>query len=238
MTHNVEYYGYDYLADQITQVKGRLVVLEGTDGVGRSTQVALLREWLEGEGYAVATTGQKRGKLAGKGLKKAMSGTTMGERTMNLLYATDLADRLEREIVPALRAGFVVLTDRYIYSLIVRAIVRGADPRYMRKLYSFAMVPDRIFYLHADVETLVPRVLDARGFDYWESGIDMLPGRDYYDNFTRYQRMLLAQFDAIADEYDFIRLDANRSIQTVFHDLQTRMKEIVVDMKPSVIESK
>lgn len=236
MTHEIQYYGYDYLEDQITQVKGRLVVLEGTDGVGRSTQVALLREWLESEGYAVATTGQKRGKLAGKGLKKAMSGTTLGERTMNLLYATDLADRLEREIIPALRAGFVVLTDRYIYSLIVRAIVRGTDPQYMRELYSFAMVPDRIFYLQANVETLVPRVLDARGFDYWESGIDMLPGRDYYDNFTRYQRMLLAQFEAIADEYDFIRIDANQSIQTVFQVLKDHLRPMIADMKPNGAE--
>src|SRR5574341_1602017 len=127
-----QFYGFPLFAEEAEKRKGRLIVLEGTDGVGRSSQISLLREWLESEGYAVATSGLKRGKLAGKGLKNAMRGHTLGDTTMNLLYATDFADRLEREIFPALRAGFIMLTDRYIYSIIARALVRGIDPVWIR----------------------------------------------------------------------------------------------------------
>ena len=122
----INFYGYGLPGVKHKSLPGKLIVLEGTDGVGRSTQVALLREWLESEGYAVSATGLKRGKLAGKGIQQAMEGHTLGDTTMNLFYATDLVDRLERDIIPALRAGFVVLTDRYIYSVIARALVRGA----------------------------------------------------------------------------------------------------------------
>jgi dTMP kinase len=200
--------------------------------VGRSTQVALLKEWLESEGYAVSATGLKRGKLAGKGIQQAMEGHTMGDTTMNLFYATDLVDRLERDIIPALRAGFLVLTDRYIYSVIARALVRGADPVWIRNVFGFALVPDIVFYLQADLAHLVPRVLNARGFGYWESGADFLQGRDYYDSFVEYQTRLLAQFDAIADEFNFVRVDANRSIREVFQSLQTEIKELLKGMKP------
>lgn len=228
----LSFYGYDLFSGQVKTRRGRLIVLEGTDGVGRSSQIALLREWLESEGYAVATSGLKRGKLAGKGLKEAMSGHTLGDTTMNLLYATDFADRTENEILPALRAGFIMLTDRYVYSMVARALVRGTDPAWIRNLFSFAIVPDIVFYMQADVRNLVPRVLNARGFDYWESGLDMMPGRDYYESFVDYQRRLLAQFNAIADEYQFHRIDANRSMQEVFKELQGEIKKVIADMKP------
>lgn len=231
---DTEFYGYNLLKPDLKNRKGRLIVLEGTDGVGRSSQIALLREWLESEGYAVSTSGLKRGKLAGKGLKAAMEGHTLGEVTMDLLYATDFADRLEREIIPALRAGFIMLTDRYVYSIIARSLVRGTDPHWLRGLFSFAIVPDIVFYLQADVDQLVPRVLNARGFDYWESGLDFLPGRDYYENFTNYQRSLLAQFNAIADEYNFTRIDANRSMHEVYGELKEHIRELIKDMKPTV----
>lgn len=231
-TRPAEFYGYPFMEDRAKNLRGRLVVLEGTDGVGRSSQIALLREWLENEGYAVATSGLKRSKLAGKGLKDAMGGHTLGDTTMNLLYATDFADRIEREIIPALRAGFIMLTDRYMYSIIVRALVRGTDPAWIRNLFSFALVPDIVFYLQADVSNLVPRVLNARGFDYWESGLDFLPGRDYYGNFVDYQRRILAQFEALSGEYNFHCIDANRSMHEVFRDLQADIRDVIVDMKP------
>jgi dTMP kinase len=211
---------------------GRLIVLEGTDGVGRSTQIALLREWLESEGYAVRSTGLKRSKLAGKGIKKAMRGHTLGLLTSNLFYATDMVDRLERVIIPALRAGFVVLTDRYIYSVIARAIVRGVDPVWIRDVFGFALVPDVAFYLHAGLPHLIPRVLNARGFEYWESGLDFLPNRDRYDAFVEYQTRLIAQFEVIAHEYDFQRIDAAQSVRDVFRALKSEIVEILADMKP------
>lgn len=211
---------------------GRLIVLEGTDGVGRSTQIALLREWVESLGYAVQSTGMKRSELAGKGIKDAMQGHTLGLLTANLFYATDMVDRLEKVILPALRAGFVVLTDRYIYSIIARAMVRGVDPTWIRDVFGFALVPDAVLYLHADLPHLVPRVLNARGFDYWESGMDFLPHRDYYEAFVEYQSRLLAQFDAMSETYKFRRIDATRSIREVFQDLKTEIEQALADMKP------
>ncbi|HEX2260262.1 MAG TPA: thymidylate kinase, partial [Candidatus Binatia bacterium] len=103
----------------------------------------------------------------------------------SLFYATDFADRLENEIIPALRAGFIVLTDRYIYSLMARAIVRGADPEWLREVYGFALKPDAIFYLRVKIDDLVTRVLQSTGFDYWESGMDMHMGEDMYESFVR-----------------------------------------------------
>jgi dTMP kinase len=229
----VRFYGHGLPGFKKKRLPGRLIVLEGTDGVGRSTQIALLREWLESEGYAVAATGLKRGKLAGKGIKSAMRGHTLGDATMNLLYATDFVDRLEREIIPALGASFVVLTDRYIYSIIARAQVRGVDPAWLRHIFGFALVPDAVFYLQADLAHLMPRVLNVRGFDFWESGMDLLPERDYYDSYIEYQTRLLAQFDAMADEFGFVRIDANLSIHEVFQALRAEIKELLKDMKPS-----
>lgn len=211
---------------------GRLIVLEGTDGVGRSTQIALLREWVESLGYAVQSTGLKRSALAGGGIKEAMRGHTLGNLTSNLYYATDMVDRLEKIILPALRAGFVVLTDRYIYSIIARALVRGVDPNWIRDIFGFALVPDAVFYLHADLPHLIPRVLNARGFDYWESGMDTLPNRDYYEAFVEYQSRLLAQFEALVDEYDFHRIDATQSIREVFQALTAEVAMVLSDMKP------
>ncbi|TEU21959.1 MAG: thymidylate kinase [Anaerolineales bacterium] len=228
----MNFYGYGLPGVKHKNLPGKLIVVEGTDGVGRSTQVALLKEWLESEGYAVSATGLKRGKLAGKGIQQAMEGHTVGDTTMNLFYATDMVDRLGRDILPALRAGFVVLTDRYIYSIIARALVRGADPVWIRNVFGFALVPDIVFYLQADLTHLVPRVLNARGFDYWESGVDFLQGRDYYDSFVEYQTRLLAQFDAIADEFNFARIDANCSIREIFQSLQAEIKELLKGMKP------
>lgn len=232
MTH-IRFYG-DGLAGFTRErpLPGRLIVLEGTDGVGRSTQIALVREWVESKGYAVQSTGLKRSALAGGGIKEAMRGHTLGNLTTNLFYATDMVDRLEKIIIPALRAGFVVLTDRYIYSIIARAMVRNVDPTWIRDVFGFALVPDAVFYLHADLPRLIPRVLNARGFDYWESGMDFLPNREYYDAFVEYQTRLLAQFEAMIEEYDFRRIDANQSIREVFQELTGEIEKVLARMKP------
>ncbi len=216
------------------ELPGRLIVVEGTDGVGRSTQVALLHEWLEASGYAVTQTGLTRSSLVGPGLLRAKQGHTLGDVTLNLFYATDFADRLEKEILPALRAGFVCLTDRYIYSVIARALVRGVEQNWLRDLFSFAIVPDAVFYLDADLEALIPRVLSGEGFDYWESGMDVLRGDDIYESYRVYQTRLLAQFRQIGKEYKFITVDANRSVQEIFNDLRRRLKPILKGMPPAV----
>lgn len=229
----MKHFGYPLPGLKKKELPGKLIVLEGTDGVGRSTQIALLREWLESRGYAVSATGLKRGKLAGKSIQMAMEGHTLGDATMNLSYATDFADRLERDIIPSLRAGFVVLLDRYIYSIIARAQVRHADPSWIRNVLGFAIVPDVVFYLQADLNHLVPRVLNARGFSYWESGMDSLKGRDYYASYIEYQTQLIAQFDAMSDEFGFERVNANGSILEVFQTLRAEIKQVIKGMKPT-----
>ncbi len=215
------------------ELPGRLIVLEGTDGVGRSTQVALLHEWLEANGYAVAQTGLAASSLVGPGLIRAKQGHTLGDITLNLFYATDFADRLEKEIIPALRAGFICLTDRYIYSIIARAVVRGVDYGWLKELFGFAIVPDAVFYLEADLEHLIPRVLAGEGFDYWESGMDVLRGDDIFENYRTYQTRLLAQFREIGQEYNFAFLDASRSAHEIFVDLRKRIKPILKGMQPA-----
>ena len=211
----------------LSELKGKLIVLEGTDGVGRSTHIGLLKLWLENHGHAVLDTGMTRSALAGKRLKQAKEGHTLGGITMSLFYATDFADRLENEIIPALRAGFIVLTDRYIYSLMARAIVRGSDPEWLREVYGFALKPDAIFYLRVKIDDLVTRVLQSTGFDYWESGMDLHMGEDMYDSFVRYQKFLLAEFDKMVDTYGFEVIDASRGIEEVFEDLRGRVDSIV-----------
>ena len=211
----------------LAELKGKLIVLEGTDGVGRSTHIGLLKQWLENHGHAVLDTGMTRSALAGKRLKQAKEGNTLGGITLSLFYATDFADRLENEIIPALRAGFVVLTDRYIYSLMARAIVRSMDPEWLREVYGFALKPDAIFYLRVNIDDLVTRVLQSGGFDYWESGMDLRMGEDLYESFIRYQKWLLAEFDKMVEPYGFNTIDASASVEEVFKDLRERVDEVI-----------
>jgi dTMP kinase len=211
----------------LAELTGKLIVIEGTDGVGRSTQIRLLRPWLEQQGRAVLDTAIKRSALAGKGIQQAKEGHTLGRTTLSLFYATDFADRMEHEIIPALRAGFVVLTDRYIYSLMARAIVRGADPAWIRSTYSFALKPDAIFYLRIGVDDLIPRVVFSRGFDFWESGMDIHPSEDMYDSFRKYQTELLGEFENLAKEYNFEIIDASSPVRTVFERLRAGIARVL-----------
>ena len=209
------------------ELHGKLIVIEGPDGVGRSTQVDQLRAWLEHEGHAVLDTGLARSALAGKGIQQAKEGNTFGPLTMTLFYTTDFADRLENEIIPALRAGFVVLTDRYIFSLIARSVARGADSDWIEKAAGFALAPHAIFYLRADVQDLVCRVVVGRGaFDYWESGMDMRLGNDMHESFVKYQSRIIRALDKMAKRYGFQIIDASRHPDVIFRDLQSQIAEL------------
>ncbi|OLE74891.1 MAG: hypothetical protein AUG12_00485 [Acidobacteria bacterium 13_1_20CM_2_57_8] len=225
----MKFYGKPLPNVEIEAYSGKLIVIEGTDGVGRSTHVALLRTWLEAMGHAVLDTGMTRSVLAGRGIKNARAGHTLGRLTMQLYYATDFADRLENQMLPALHAGFIVLTDRYIYSAIARAVVRGADPEWMRAIYGIGLVPDAVFYLRlGSVEELAARLLaSGRGFDYWESGMDLGLGNDYYDSFIAYQKLLLKEFDRMSGEYGFQVIDASRSIKRVENDLKRLITRVI-----------
>jgi dTMP kinase len=204
-----------------SELHGKLIVIEGPDAVGRSTQIALLRQWLEQDGHAVLDTGMARSALAGKGIQMAKEGNTLGPITMTLFYTTDFADRLENEIIPALRAGFVVLIDRYIFSIMARAVARGEDRRWIEQVAGFALVPHAVFYLRAEVDQLVQRVVLGRGqFDYWESGMDLRFGPDMYESFVRYQTRLVKALDSMATPYGFTVIDANQPIPVIFQELQ------------------
>ncbi|HEV8340880.1 MAG TPA: thymidylate kinase [Candidatus Binatia bacterium] len=222
----------------LEELKGKLLVLEGTDGVGRSTHISLLKQWLENNGHAVLDTGMTRSALAGKRLRQAKEGHTLGGITLSLFYATDFADRLENEMIPALRAGFIVLTDRYIYSLMARAIVRGADPEWIKDVYGFALKPDAIFYLRVKVDDLITRVIQSTGFDYWESGMDLHLGDDRYDSFAEYQTRLLREFDKMVETYGFEVIDASGSIEEVFDDLKERVSRQLNSSVPRIPKTK
>jgi len=211
------------------ELHGKLIVIEGPDAVGRTTQITMLQQWLEQEGHAVLDTGMARGALAGKGIKQAKEGNTLGPITMTLYYTTDFADRLENEIVPALRAGFVVLTDRYIFSIMARAIARGEDRRWIDQVTGFGLVPHAVYYLRADVKQLVSRVVLGRGaFDYWESGMDMRFGDNMFDSFVKYQTKLIRALDAMAKKYDFVTIDASRPPDAIFHDLRGHISNLEI----------
>lgn len=222
-----EAYGEPLAGVRIDDLSGWLIVIEGTDGVGRTTHVNRLRAHLERLGYAVAETGLSRSDLASRGIRRAKQGNTLGTRAFNLFYATDFADRLEQQIIPALRSGFVMLTDRYTYSLIARGIVRGADPDWLKGTYGFALRPDAVFYLRIDVEDLVPRVLADGPFDYWESGMDLPMGEDLYESFIRYQRKVIAELDQLAREYHFHTIDATQSVDVISRELCDRVSDLL-----------
>src|SRR6478672_2701141 len=223
----LEFYSEPLAGVNSSEMQGKLIVIEGPDAVGRSTQVIRLRQWLEQEGHAVLDTGMARSALAGKGIKEAKGGNTLGPITMTLFYTTDFADRLENEIIPALRAGFVVLIDRYIFSIMARAIARGEDRRWIEQVAGFALVPHAVYYLRADVKDLVTRVVLGRGaFDHWESGMDLRFGPDMYESFVKYQTRLIRALDSMVKPYDFTVINAGQPVQKIFRELQRRISRL------------
>lgn len=203
---------------------GKLFVIEGADSSGRSTQSALLGSWLEAQGFAVRHTGLRRSELVGEELEKAKEGNVLTATTMSLFYATDFYDQLLHRIIPALRAGFIVLADRYIYTLMARDLVRGADSDWTRNLYSMAPVPDAVFYFQISSRKLVERNFQKdQTLDYWESGMDLALSRDMFDSFIRYQNMIRAQFQTMQQEYGFEVIDANRQIDRIQADLRKKI---------------
>src|SRR5436305_3289230 len=217
------YYGHGLPYIPLDTYHCKLIAIEGTDGDGRSTQIQLLREWLEVKGYGVVETGWTRSELMQPTIELAKSSNTLNKLTFVLLYATDFADRLEKEIIPALKAGFVVLADRYIFTAMARAGVRGVDRQWLRNLYGFAIAPHLVFYLNIDVKTLIGRVLESRGMDFWASGMDLKTGDDIYESFRSYQQKLLREYASMADEFHFRVLDARRRVDRIQDELRKQV---------------
>jgi dTMP kinase len=222
------FYGHGLPDIDLPALCGKLIVVEGADGSGRSTHIARLVEWLEGRGHATVQVGLKRSTLVREELERAQQGNILSHTTMSLFYATDFADQLENVIVPALRAGFMVLADRYIYTLMARDLVRGADERWLRNLYGIALVPDAVFYLKVSPEILVQRNFAKKhSLDYWESGMDLGLSRDMFDSFLKYQEMMIEQFDKLRRAYDFNIVDGSRSMDEINADLRRNIEAVL-----------
>ena len=218
------WYGHGIPYIDITDLPGHLIVIEGTDGVGRSTQIELLTPWLELEGFAVSNTGWTRSPLLEDTINEAKAGHELTTTTFSLLYAADFADRLEHQIIPALKAGFIVIADRYMYTAFARNNVMGIDPQWTRTLFGMGLVPDLVLYLQIDVDGLVPRVLEGKGMDYWESGMHLALGNDIFDSFVRYQQQLIDEYDRMAEEFAFVMVDARPQIEIIQERLRDELR--------------
>ncbi len=223
-----QFYGHGIPGVQLDELIGKLIVVEGADGSGRSTQIAKLVEWLETSGHATVQVGLKRSTLVSEELEKAQDGNILSRTTLGLFYATDFADQLENIILPALRAGFIVLADRYIYTLMARDLVRGMDEKWLKNIYGTAVVPDAVFYLEVAPEELVQRNLSKNAtLDYWESGMDLGLSRDMFDSFLKYQTAMQTVFRRMQKSYRFTIVDANRSAEDVNAELRKKIMAVL-----------
>jgi dTMP kinase len=222
------YYGHGIPGIESEQMAGKLIVVEGADGSGRSTQIAHLVEWLEGSGHATVQVGLKRSTLVSEELEQAQNGNILSRTTLSLFYATDFADQLENIILPSLRAGFIVLADRYIYTLMARDMVRGMDEAWLKNLYGIALEPDAVFYLNVAPEDLVQRSLSKNAaLDYWESGMDLGLSRDMFDSFMKYQHDMQKTFRALQKTYGFSIVDGRRSVEAISQELRKKIAGVL-----------
>lgn len=218
----INHSGIKYLKD--IEINGSFIVIEGPDASGRSTQIQKITEKLEADGHAVVNAGLKRSDLISQGIIEAKRNFQVGRRTMALYYAADFADQLENKIVPALKAGFIVISDRYIYTLIARSSVRGINKNWLHQLHGFAIKPDLIFYLNVDPLNLIHRVFKKnKSLDYYESGSDLGLSADIFDSFIKYQYLLKKEFTMMQKKYGLIDVDGNKSIEDIYHNIQTKI---------------
>jgi dTMP kinase len=193
---------------------GRLIAVEGLDGSGKSTQIYLLKRWLEAEGVRVYFSEWNSSELVKSATSKGKKRELLTPSTFSLIHATDFADRYERHLLPLLRAGYVVLCDRYIFTAFARDVVRGCPPAWVRGIYSFAALPDLTFFFKADLEVSLNRILDGRPkLKFFEAGMDMRLSSDLYESFRIFQGRILDQYLAMSTEFNFTVVDANRRVE-------------------------
>lgn len=230
-TRTLAFYGHGipYVSD--SEVKGRLIVIEGPDASGRSTQIGMITAHLEAAGHAVINVGLKRSELISEGILEAKRNFA-GRKTLSLFYAADFADQLENKIIPALRAGYIVLADRYIYTLMAREAVRGMSRRWSHNLFSFALVPDLVFYLDVEPEELVHRVFQKNAYlDYYESGTDMGLSDDMFESFLVYQGMIAKEFRRMKKRYNLVIINGSRPVPEINADLQKRIDSFLASVQ-------
>ena len=222
------FYGHGIPGVELDKLAGKLIVVEGADGSGRSTQIARLVDWLESSGHSTVQVGLKRSTLVSEELDQAKNGNILSHTTMSLFYATDFADQLENTILPGLRAGQMVLADRYIYTLMARDMVRGMDEAWLKNIYGIALMPDVVFYLNVSPEHLIQRNF-AKDFalDYWESGMDLGLSRDMFDSFLKYQALVEKQFRRLQATYGFTIVDGNQPVDDINTELRAKIEAVM-----------
>lgn len=217
-TKNLKDHGYE----------GLLIVIEGTDGSGKSTQVNMLSKYIIDKCYGCTVSEWKTSRLISGVINEAKERNMLNTTTYSLLYAADYTDRLENEIIPALKAGFVVLMDRYIYTAYVRDSVRGHDINWVKNLYSFAPKPDLVFYLNVTPDILIKRLIAKNGvLDYFESGRDIGLSTDIYNSFEIYQKRSLDEYKKLIKEYNFIELDGTLTQEEIHEQIKVRVQELL-----------
>jgi dTMP kinase len=193
---------------------GRLIAVEGLDGSGKSTQIYLLKRWLELEGVKVFFSEWNSSALVKSATSKGKSRELLTPTTFSLIHATDFADRYERQLVPLLRAGYIVLCDRYVFTAFARDVVRGCPPKWVRGIYNFAALPDMTFFFKARLEVSLQRILDGRPqLKYFEAGMDLRLSSDPYESFRIFQGRILEQYLAMSTEFNFVVIDANERVE-------------------------
>lgn len=203
---------------------GRLIAVEGLDGSGKSTQIYLLKRWLELQQLKVYFSEWNSSEIVKAATSKGKKRELLTPTTFSLIHATDFADRYERHLVPLLRAGYVVLCDRYIFTAFARDVVRGCPPEWVRGLYSFAALPDLTFFFKADLEVSLQRILDGRPqLKYFEAGMDLHLSPDLYESFRIFQGRMLEQYLAMSTEFNFLVINANGLVETQ----QARVRQLV-----------
>ena len=206
------------------RLPGRLIIVEGIDGSGKSTQLMLLKKWLESEGYVVYSSEWNSSALVHNVTKRGKKKKMLTPITFSLIHATDFADRYERHLVPLLRAGYLVLCDRYIFTAFARDVVRGCPPEWVRGIYNMAALPDLTFFFKADLEVSLQRILDGRPqLKYFEAGMDLRLSTDMYESFRIFQGRMLEQYLAMSTEFNFLVVDANQLVEAQ----QATIRELV-----------
>jgi dTMP kinase len=216
-----------------TTLPGKLFVVEGIDGSGKSTQLDLLSKWLSNEGYAVIFTEWNSSPIVRQTTKKGKKNQALTPLSFHLIHAADFADRTERQIIPALKAGAIVLADRYIYTAFARDGARGMDPQYIRQVYSFAVQPTVAFYFRVPLKESLQRIMVGRPtLKYYEAGLDLGLSPDPYESFKLFQARILDLYDSMVDEFSLTVIDATRPLV----EQQQTVRQIVEPHLEGVLE--
>ena len=211
------------------QVPGKLIVVEGIDGSGKSTQIRLLEKWFSYNKFNVFRTEWNSSELVKEITSKGKKKERLTPTTFSLLHATDFADRYERNILPLLRAGYFVLADRYAYTAFARDVTRGCNPKWVRKVYNFALKPDIVFYFRTPIDIAIDRILVGRPkLKYYEAGMDLNLSKDPFESYRIFQNRIIEQYESMATSEGFTVIDATLGIK----EQQKMMREKVMEILP------